>query len=115
MPDNPSLNLIQLATAHQTDLKPHRDRRDRIRAYRSPRAQFNRWRNSETGQTWKKEQLRAINLTCPACDRRKYPEDFVIDHKIPISKGGHPTHSSNLQLLCYPCNLSKGKTLHEAP
>ena len=32
---------------------------------------------------------------------------FVIDHVIPLSRGGHPTALDNLQVLCYNCNQSK--------
>jgi 5-methylcytosine-specific restriction endonuclease McrA len=36
----------------------------------------------------------------------KLDDDFHIDHKIPISRGGS-NGIANIQLLCAPCNLSK--------
>lgn len=42
---------------------------------------------------------------CAICNIRM--KDYHIDHKTPVSKGGH-NYPSNLQLLCPPCNLNKG-------
>lgn len=40
-------------------------------------------------------------------------EKLVIDHKVPVSRGGD-SKESNLQILCTPCNVSKGtKTMEE--
>jgi len=48
---------------------------------------------------------------CGAC--RCAMRDYHVDHVIPISRGGSD-NPENLQLLCPPCNLSKGsKTMHE--
>lgn len=59
------------------------------------------------------ERLRLIgqgDLTCRACGAS---EDLVIDHIHPRSRGGS-NDLSNLQLLCGPCNGSKGaKTMAE--
>ena len=38
------------------------------------------------------------------------PRNFHLDHIIPLSRGG-PHDDTNLQLLCAPCNLSKGSQL----
>jgi|SRR6478609_1463279 len=44
------------------------------------------------------------NLVCAACGSTEYPE---IDHIMPIALGG-TSEDSNLQILCRPCNRSKG-------
>jgi 5-methylcytosine-specific restriction endonuclease McrA len=44
------------------------------------------------------------NLVCSACGSTEHPE---IDHIMPISLGG-TSEDSNLQILCRPCNRSKG-------
>jgi hypothetical protein len=47
---------------------------------------------------------------CAACGSM---ENLVIDHKVPISRGGSDS-DENLQPLCRPCNISKGvKTMDE--
>lgn len=40
----------------------------------------------------------------------KYPHPFSasVDHIKPVSKGGHPSNLSNLQLTHLVCNISKG-------
>lgn len=60
--------------------------------------------------------------TCGICGR---PVDFslmapdpmsaVIDHIIPVSKGGHPSDIDNLQLAHWTCNRSKSDKLFAAP
>ena len=56
--------------------------------------------------------------TCGICGR---PVDFsiktpnpmsaVIDHIIPVSKGGHPSDIENLQLAHWTCNRQKSNVL----
>lgn len=52
------------------------------------------------------------NNTCVACPTN-IATCYCVDHVIPLARGG--THwPSNLQLLCGPCNRSKGtKTMAE--
>lgn len=47
---------------------------------------------------------------CYGCDRRKYYDDFHLDHILPRSKGGEDA-DENLQLLCGACNAKKGNRL----
>lgn len=50
---------------------------------------------------------------CTGCKVHLEPRMFEIDHVVPQSKGGAST-LDNLQLLCSPCNKSKGnKTMAE--
>lgn len=91
-------------------LQPHREKAAHIKKYYSPRAQFNRWRDSDEGQAWKQRQYEQLmDSQCPECGH-KLPsiEYFQIDHIKPIST--HPECAlelENLQLLCSPCNLKK--------
>lgn len=91
-------------------LLPHREKAARIKNYYGPRAQFNRWRDSDEGKTWKQQKYeQLINGQCPECGL-KLPsiEYFQIDHIKPIST--YPKCAidpDNLQLLCSPCNLKK--------
>jgi 5-methylcytosine-specific restriction endonuclease McrA len=45
---------------------------------------------------------------CMKCGKRLLPNNFHVDHIIPISKGGDEWDLSNLELSCPSCNLSKG-------
>lgn len=65
-------------------------------------------------QQLKEEIAVRDNYTCQLCGR-KMPDGFgmQIDHIIPISKGGK-TVRSNLQVLCYKCNLSKSNKTDES-
>ena len=46
--------------------------------------------------------------TCPSCDRRNLRKiDLTVDHIVPIRKGGRNS-KNNAQVLCGPCNSSKG-------
>lgn len=61
----------------------------------------------------KKRLLRTEN-TCGICGRPidmslkpPHPLSPCIDHIIPISKGGHPSDISNLQLAHWTCNRNK--------
>ena len=47
---------------------------------------------------------------CPGCQRRKYYDDFDIDHITPKARGGLDA-DENLQLLCRSCNSIKGQRL----
>lgn len=51
--------------------------------------------------------------TCIGCQKEYDFKIFEMDHKLPRSRGGQDTES-NFQLLCGPCNKSKGdKTMEE--
>lgn len=65
-----------------------------------------------------KKRIMSSQNTCGICG---YPVDFnlkapnplspVIDHIIPISKGGHPSDIKNLQLAHWTCNRQKSDKL----
>ena len=57
---------------------------------------------------------------CAICGKRvdkklKYPHPMsaTVDHIIPVSKGGHPSDLSNLQLAHFHCNRQKSDKLTE--
>lgn len=97
-------------------LVAHRDEAQRINNYYSPRARFNRWRDSEEGQSWKRAQYLKTEGICPDCGSSDLNiSDFAIDHKKPLSKFPElATVTNNLQLLCHQCNVLKSdSTLSE--
>lgn len=56
-----------------------------------------------------------ISAPCHYCSTRLTPENFQLDHKVPMSKGGFTTRSeiqeeSNLVVCCDACNREKGHT-----
>lgn len=44
-----------------------------------------------------------------------HPMSPVIDHRIPLSKGGHPSNMDNLQLAHWKCNRDKSDKIFENP
>ena len=69
---------------------------------------YARIRNAEKDGTVTERSLGILLDTwtgvCPRCNKEAAP---TIDHIVPITKGGK--HSiDNLQLMCGPCNASKG-------
>jgi 5-methylcytosine-specific restriction endonuclease McrA len=52
----------------------------------------------------------------PVDKRIKYPDPMspVVDHIIPINKGGHPSDISNLQLAHWSCNRQKSDKLFKS-
>lgn len=89
--------------------KEFKDEVKRIRRKYSPRRIFNRWRDSEEGQAWKKIKHRQIQGRCPSCgESLPSIHHFVIDHIKPLDKYPELTiDTENLQLLCFPCNSRK--------
>ncbi len=47
----------------------------------------------------------------------KYPDPWsaTVDHIIPVSRGGHPTSMSNLQLAHFRCNRLKSDKIKDEP
>lgn len=75
-------------------------RTDSDRPTRSPHIRRVRWHEMGTGE----------RPSCPGCKRRKYFDDFDLDHIIPRAKDGLDA-DENLQLLCRSCNSIKGQRL----
>lgn len=48
--------------------------------------------------------------TCYMCGRKLGRDEVVLDHEIPLARGG-PHCESNLRVACSPCNLRKGNKL----
>lgn len=67
-----------------------------------------------------KKKIYATQTICGICGQEvnkkfKYPHPLspCIDHIIPVSKGGHPSDMSNLQLAHWSCNRQKSDKLIE--
>ena len=48
--------------------------------------------------------LKRDGFACQKCNRRSGLE---VDHRLPISQGGHPWDPANLQALCRGCHIYK--------
>ena len=76
---------------------------------RDPRKQFQLWRSSLDGQTWKRQQYIKQQKKCADCQQKIRLKGSHIDHIKPIAN--HPDLAldlNNLRLTCSHCNLSKG-------
>ena len=70
-----------------------------------------------------RKKVLANGEICAICGQRvdkklKYPHPMsaTVDHVIPVSKGGHPSDISNLQLAHFYCNRQKSdKLIDNAP
>jgi 5-methylcytosine-specific restriction endonuclease McrA len=65
-----------------------------------------------------KKRIYATQTVCGICGKRvdfglKFPHPLspCIDHIVPVSKGGHPSDISNLQLAHMTCNRDKSDKL----
>lgn len=54
----------------------------------------------------------AYGTPCKYCGRLMTIRNLVMDHTIPISKGG-TSNKENLQIICKPCNTMKGSLEQE--
>lgn len=70
-----------------------------IREARRPSANFNRY-----------DILERDKFTCQYCGRKAPDVVLVIDHVIPVSKGGS-NNASNLATACFECNSQKSNKL----
>ena len=67
-------------------------------------------RTANLGQLlWERYASRG-KLLCVGCYRRKFQDDFDVDHVVPLSRGGEDC-DSNMHLLCRACNVRKGARL----
>jgi 5-methylcytosine-specific restriction protein A len=78
--------------------------------------QYNHFQRNQTAQSfydsyaWRKLRARYLieNPLCVECRRQgKLTKATLVDHIVPISKGGEPLEESNLQPLCWNCHSSK--------
>lgn len=96
--------------------------RERVRAWikanplkKKQQTQIRRARKASAVGNFSPSDIEALllyqgGLCCCGCD---ITNNYTIDHKTPLSRGGS-NWPSNLQLLCRPCNSSKGaKTVAE--
>ena len=72
--------------------------------------------NTEFYQSREWRRLRSVKLqqdpVCELCLKEKniITPAKVVDHIVPINKGGAPLDLNNLQSLCYPCHSRKSAT-----
>lgn len=88
-----------------------------------PPAKRNRPDHDGTHRLAFERNKKKIFATCSVCGICGKPVDFslkyphpmsaCIDHIIPVSKGGHPSDISNLQLAHFCCNRQKSDKLQQ--
>lgn len=98
--------------AHKDELKAYyagwqRDNKDRVYAYiHKRRARKKQCGGSHTAADIA-EILKSQGYLCPYCKASLKRRKRHIDHVLPLALGGS-NDRSNIQVLCPPCNLSKG-------
>lgn len=82
-----------------------------IKAKYDPRNEFNRWRNSQEGKEWKKQQYYKQNKCCPICKKPiSNLKGSHIDHIKPLATHPHlALDTNNMQITHADCNNLKGK------
>ena len=76
----------------------------------TPKRTYSKSYNTSTRNFSKGMKQKAYNAQsgrCRHCGKHGSMKDMEADHIVPYSKGGKTTYS-NLQILCRPCNRSKG-------
>ncbi|MGA9768269.1 MAG: HNH endonuclease [Blastocatellia bacterium] len=69
-----------------------------------------RSRHARIEQVSRLRVIKRDNSTCYMCGRKLGYSEMVLDHIIPLSRGGAHCES-NLAVACAPCNLRKGSKL----
>jgi 5-methylcytosine-specific restriction endonuclease McrA len=83
-----------------------------INAKYEPRAQFNRWRDSEEGKLWKQEQYQAQCGCCDECGKPIQLKGCHTDHILPLSRFPHlALDTQNLRITCPDCNIAKSNKI----
>lgn len=83
------------------------------RSYRNPSERATTYQSSQTqgsrkfSKAMKEQKYQEQGGICPHCGRHCDYDQMEGDHIVPYSKGGETIYS-NLQMLCAPCNRSKG-------
>ncbi|MEA5533217.1 HNH endonuclease signature motif containing protein [Crocosphaera sp. XPORK-15E] len=80
---------------------------------RESRTEFNRWRNSQEGQEWKKQKYRQQNKLCPICKETiTNLKGSHIDHIKPLVDYPYlALDTDNMQVTHAECNKSKGRKI----
>lgn len=81
---------------------------NRIKSKYEPRTEFIKWRDSQEGKNWKKQQYKKQKENCAMCNQRIELKGSHIDHIKPLAK--YPNLSldiSNLRITCWQCNTNK--------
>lgn len=65
---------------------------------------------------WMKARQSDMTAPCHYCKKRLSPDNFVLDHKVPLTKltsRKEMMDESNLVVACTDCNIKKGSSSYE--
>ena len=101
--------LFEATKQVDTDLAELKSMAAEIEAKYEPRKEFNRWRDSQEGESWKQQQYKIQKGLCAICQQPIHFKGSHIDHKQPLSNYPHlALELKNLRITCPDCNTSKG-------
>ena len=90
-------------------LKKSRNITNKIKRKHDPRQRFNRWRDSSSGNAWKRKKYEQQGKCCAICGCFIPLKYSHIDHIQPLSKAPELACTlENLQITCADCNERKG-------
>ena len=101
--------LFRLNNKLDKSLKNIQKTINQIKQKYEPRTEFNRWRDSKEGKLWKEQQYQKQKQCCAICKKTIELKWSHIDHIKPLFL--YPDlalDTSNLQIACGQCNISKG-------
>jgi len=107
-------SLFEATKRADTALTELQEIATRINARHEPRAQFNRWRDSEEGKLWKQKQYQAQRGCCAIakCGKPIQLKGSHIDHILPLSHFPRlAVDTQNLQITCPDCNIAKSNKI----
>ena len=74
-----------------------------------PRKEFNKWLQTNTGQTWKQKQFKYQDSKCAHCGDSLRFSDAIVHHVRPLKDFGSAANKpENFKLLHSGCNLEIG-------
>jgi 5-methylcytosine-specific restriction endonuclease McrA len=101
--------LLVLLTQEESIRKETEDQLAKARAAIDPRREFNKWLQTNAGQTWKQKQYEYQEGNCAACSAPGRFADMVVHHVLPLkSFGAAANKPENFRLLHPGCNLAIG-------
>ena len=103
-------NELLMLLKQEEEIRKETERRlTKAKAFIDPRKEFNKWLQTNAGQSWKQKQFNYQNSRCAACHDSLRFADAVVHHVLPLKDFGSAANKpENFKLLHWRCNLDIG-------